>query len=299
MEQSTDINQLPSEVNGGPPPQQIPQQPPIQQQMPEPMNAQHPPQQQQMPPPQQQMSQQPIQPQMPPQQPQMQQQPQPQQAPPIREMPEPMQTQHHEQIQAPPYNPNIGNQEQGQGQGQGQGQIPQPQGGFPPNNPNNVPPTEPLSQEDIERLHQDMKRAGETGITKLPSRDIPQQSTQITMDEQQNPNYIPGHGSNAPSGKYNRDYIEQYDNMESIMAERQQRASRDDRLNQLYEEVQTPVLIIVLFFIFQLPFVNKIFQKYMPKLFIEGKATLGAYILQALLFGGAYYGIRQIMNVFT
>ena len=42
-----------------------------------------------------------------------------------------------------------------------------------------------------------------------------------------------------------------------------------NRLDYLYDELQTPLLICVLFFIFQLPAVNKKLFRYIPTLFIK------------------------------
>jgi len=205
-------------------------------------------------------------------------------------------------VQPQQYNPNTpdvqngpiqSSQTQGQLQGPLQGQ-PQPQA--PVSQPH-VPPSEPLSQEVIQQLIEGVQKASSTGATKLPSRDIPQDTTGVTMDEHQHPNHVPGHGPNAPSSIHNQDYIQQYDTMESMLAERKQRDTKETRLNQLYEEIQTPVLVVVLFFLFQLPFVHKTFQKYLPNLWVEGKPSLGAYLVQASAFGATYYGLRYMIQM--
>lgn len=162
-----------------------------------------------------------------------------------------------------------------------------------------VPPSEPLSQDVIQQLIQGVQQASLSGATKLPSRDIPQDTSSLTMDTEQQPNYVPGHGQNAPPSVHNQDYIEQYDTMETMLTNRKRKDAHQDRLNQLYEEVQTPILVVVLFFIFQLPFVSKTFKAYMPNLWIEGKPTLGAYLVQASLFGATYYGICQGIHLLS
>lgn len=166
-----------------------------------------------------------------------------------------------------------------------------------PNHPQQSPTqSEPLSQEIIQQLIDGVQRASSTGATRLPSRDIPQDTTQMTIDQHQKPNYVPGNGANEPPSIHNRDYIEQYDTMETMLAEQKRREAKTDRLNEIYEEIQTPVLVVVLFFIFQLPFVSKTFQTYTPNLWVEGKPTLGAYLIQASAFGAVYYGISQIIQ---
>lgn len=220
-----------------------------------------------------------------------------------------------EPVQPQSYNPNVSSipPPQQQQQPQHPQQYPQgppPQGQQPTYTPqpmqntqhtqqqtSSVPSSEPLSQEVIQQLMHDVNSASSTGATRLPSRDIPRDTTATTMDEHQQPNYVPGHGFNAPPSVHNQDYIEQHDTMESMLAERNQRTAKEDRLNQLYEDIQTPVLVVVLFFIFQLPFVNKTFQKYLPNLWVEGKPSLGAFLIQASAFGVTYYGIRHVIQV--
>jgi hypothetical protein len=242
-------------------------------------------------------------------QPQLQQMPQAQQVPPpgpqnqIEQGPPPaVETQSKEQLIAPQYNPNPNTEGLQNGPLQNgqqppvasQQNQPQPQSQQPMNG--NVPSTEPLSQEVVQQLIDGVQRAKETGSTRLQSRDIPQDQTQITIDQQQKPNHIAGQGLNeAPK----QDYIRDMNTMETMLSERQRNANKEETLNQFYDEIQTPILIVVLFFIFQLPFVQQKVKLYLPGLFVEGKATLGAYILQALLFGGIYYGIRQVIKIMS
>lgn len=205
------------------------------------------------------------------------------------------------------YNPNTPDLQNGpiQSQQSQQSQQPQPsqqpqqiQPHAPQSQPH-VPPSEPLSQDIIQQLIEGVQKASSTGATKLSSRDIPHDTTQVTMDEQQHPNHVPGHGPNAQPSIHNQDYIEQYDTMETMLANRKRKDTQEERLNRIYEEFQTPILVVVLFFMFQLPFVSKTFKTYMPNLWVEGKPTLGAYIIQASLFGVSYYGIRQVIQLLS
>ena len=42
-------------------------------------------------------------------------------------------------------------------------------------------------------------------------------------------------------------------------------------LNHLYDELTTPILIMILYFIFQLPFLQKLMLKHLPSLFLNDK----------------------------
>lgn len=230
-------------------------------------------------------------------QPQLQSQPQPQPQNKIEQGPPPaVETQSKEQLIAPQYNPNPNVEGMQNGPLQsGQPPIapqnqPQPQQQMT----GNVPSTEPLSQEIVQQLIDGVQRAKETGATKLQSRDIPQDQTQFTIDQHQKTDHVSGQGLNeAPKQDYIRDM-----NMETMLSNKQRNANNEN-LNEFYDEIQTPILIVVLFFIFQLPFVQQKVKLYLPGLFMDGKATLGAYILQAVLFGGSYYGIRQVIHLMS
>lgn len=228
-------------------------------------------------------------------------QPQPQQAP--QQGPPPaVETQSKEQLIAPQYNPNPNTEGMQNGPLQsGQPPMvpqnqPQPQPQPQQQMTGNVPTTEPLSQEVVQQLIEGVQRAKETGATRLQSRDIPQDQTQITIDQHQKPDHVAGQGLNETP---KQDYIREMNTMETMLSEKQRNANKEETLNQFYDEIQTPILIVVLFFIFQLPFVQQKVKVYLPGLFVEGKATLGAYILQAVLFGGTYYGIRQVIQLMS
>lgn len=217
---------------------------------------------------------------------------------PVQQFQEQPQQQKTQPIPSQQYNPNTPDLQNGPIQSQ-HPQHPQPSQQIQPHAPESqphVPSSEPLSQDIIQQLIEGVQKASSTGATKLSSRDIPQDTTQVTMDEQQHPNHVPGHGPNAQSSVHNQDYIEQYDTMETMLANRKRKDTQEERLNRIYEEFQTPILVVVLFFMFQLPFVSKTFKSYMPNLWVEGKPTLGAYIIQASLFGVSYYGIRQVIQ---
>lgn len=214
---------------------------------------------------------------------------------PVQQFQEQPQQQKTQPIPSQQYNPNTPDLQNGPIQSQPSQQI-QPHA---PESQPHVPPSEPLSQDIIQQLIEGVQKASSTGATKLSSRDIPQDTTQVTMDEQQHPNHVPGHGPNAQPSVHNQDYIEQYDTMETMLANRKRKDTQEERLNRIYEEFQTPILVVVLFFMFQLPFVSKTFKTYMPNLWVEGNPTLGAYIMQASLFGVSYYGIRQVIQLLS
>jgi hypothetical protein len=142
-----------------------------------------------------------------------------------------------------------------------------------------------LSQQSINRIVRGIQSAAGTGMTELPSRHIPMETNHVTQDEQVKPNYIP------PAE--NENYIEE-ENIESVIAENNSRQKGTDRLDQMYEEIQLPILIMLLFFIFQLPFVQMKLKSILPSLFMnDGNPTLSGYAFKTLLFGVGFYCLQK------
>ena len=73
-----------------------------------------------------------------------------------------------------------------------------------------------------------------------------------------------------------------------------------NKLDDMYNELQTPILISVLFFLFQLPIVKKLLFDYLPFLFFkDGNINLYGYTFTSILFGLLYYILFKIMNYFS
>ena len=148
-----------------------------------------------------------------------------------------------------------------------------------------MPPTE-LSQQSINRIVRGIQTAADTGMTQLPSRHIPMETHHVVQDEQIKPNYIP------PPKKEN--YIEEEESLEASLAEKHSKQKATDRLDQLYEEIQLPILIMLLFFIFQMPFVQMKLKTALPSLFMkDGNPTLSGYVFKTVLFGLGFYGLQK------
>lgn len=158
------------------------------------------------------------------------------------------------------------------------------------NQPSGNPPlpTE-LSSDSINKIISGIQQASATGMTSLPTSHIPMQTQQITQDPQIQPNYVP------PPAK--TDYIDQHDTMHSLIAQNKNTQKEQDRLDLLYNELQMPVIVMALFFVFQMPFFQKKFKKIFPSLFlVDGNHNLSGYLMKTALFGGLFYGINKATN---
>ena len=151
-------------------------------------------------------------------------------------------------------------------------------------------PTE-LSQESIHQIVQGLQQA--QGGTSLPSRDIPINNQKIVQDEQVKPNFVPQ--------SENNNYIEEESTtMEKMLQENYEKKQQVDRLDSLYEEIQTPLLTSVLFFIFQLPYFQKNMIKYAPSLFTrDGNYNISGYMLKTLMFGVSVYGLSKLTKTLS
>ena len=148
-------------------------------------------------------------------------------------------------------------------------------------------------QRNLNQFVTGLQQASSSGMTALPSRDIPQSQDHLTQDPQMKPNFIP---NNQAMG----DYILNHQTSEDIIRENARRQTKTDSLDELYNEMQIPILIGVLYFLFQLPVVRKNIFKYVPSLFHkDGNYNLSGYILNSVMFAGLYFTMTKGIKHFS
>ena len=144
-------------------------------------------------------------------------------------------------------------------------------------------PTE-LSQQSIQQIVAGLQQA--QGSTGLPIRDLPTNNAHITQDEQIKPNYVP-----KPE---NTNYIENDQEFESLIQQSKNKKVEQDRLDVLYDELQTPIIVMILFFFSQLPIFQKTLAKNLPSLFTrDGNPSFSGYLFKTVVFGIVFYGITK------
>lgn len=125
----------------------------------------------------------------------------------------------------------------------------------------------------------------------MPNRGIPQDTTAFQNDEYMIPNHI-------PNTKLTNDYLRDYETrLEKMSEEHQKQKHREDLVVSTYDEFQTPILIGVMFFLFQLPIINMLIFKYLGFLKIhneDGNMNLYGLMLKSVMFGLFYFGFIKV-----
>jgi hypothetical protein len=149
-----------------------------------------------------------------------------------------------------------------------------------------------LDQTTISQIVNGLQQASATGITQLPSRDIPMNTSGHSNDPYALPNYVP-----IPQQK--NDYIRNYETTEDMIENYSKNSQRQNSLDDMYNEIQTPLLLAVLYFLFQLPFFRKFLFNYFPILFSnDGNLNINGFLFMSILFGLLFYTLNKITNHF-
>jgi hypothetical protein len=157
----------------------------------------------------------------------------------------------------------------------------------PPKQQSIIAPNSPteLSRDSIQQIVAGLQQA--QGGTGLPSRDLSTNNNHITQDEQIKPNYIPK--------TQNSNYIENDQEFETLIEQSKNKKVDQDRLDVLYDELQTPVIVMILFFFFQLPVFQKTLAKNIPSLFSrDGNPSFSGYLFKTIAFGTVFYGLTKL-----
>lgn len=168
--------------------------------------------------------------------------------------------------------------------------------------PTNVNTPLSLDQTTISQIVNGLQQASETGVTKLPSRDIPRNTESIVHDPQIQTNYIPGPNLNqgqTAGTAGTSDYIDN-ENMEDMIQNYNKKINKNDSLEEIYDEMQSPLLLSVLYFLFQLPIFKKILFKYFSILFSkDGNYNINGYLFTSILFGLLFYLLTKVSAFFN
>ena len=153
-------------------------------------------------------------------------------------------------------------------------------------------PSPQLSAEQIQQITQQIQQASQTGGTDLPSRDIPTQTHHLVQDPQIQANYMP------PPPPNTNDYIKEEEARENLLRKKQLQEEAAQREDKIYDELQTPIFAMILFFLFQMPFVRRLMKKNIPTFFhSDNNLTLGGYMFFDIYFWEQFFWSSKIINL--
>lgn len=158
----------------------------------------------------------------------------------------------------------------------------------------NQPPTprqvQPESNNgiDINSFVTGIQEAAASGALQLPSRDIPQSQSHLTNDTQLQPNYIPENRG---------DYINDTYNQEQIINNQNIKQKNTNSMDAIYDDIHVPIILAVIYFVFQLPVIKTNTLKYIPSLFNkDGNFNMLGYSINSLAFASTYYCIIKSLD---
>jgi hypothetical protein len=151
-----------------------------------------------------------------------------------------------------------------------------------------------LDQGTINQIVNSLQQASINGGTQLSSRDIPMTTTGHSNDPEVRPNYIP------PPPPQNMDYIQNYEQPSNMVNTYGKNIQNNNSLDDMYNEIQTPLLIGILYFLFQLPFFRKFLFGYFPILFSsDGNLNINGFLFTSILFGLIFYFFNKTSQYFN
>ena len=117
----------------------------------------------------------------------------------------------------------------------------------------------------------------------------------FTHDDQARPNYVPQPRSVHFSD--NDDYIKDHTSMESIVRANARQSNQLDTLEAIYYDIQTPILVGVMYFIFQMPIFRAQLLHFFPSLFGEdGNFKMIGLTATSAMFAGILFVIMKLLN---
>ena len=177
-----------------------------------------------------------------------------------------------------------------------------PNGGYSTQNPmlqnqnnsgimeNNVQNQVQQQQPNYNELISQIQKAAANGTTALPSRDIPIDPIKVANDNQTQPNYIP-----PPQVQEN--YIKNYETPQQIIEENNKKINATNLYDTLFYEMQLPIIIALLYFLFQLPAVKKYSKNMFPFLFKDdGNPNLYGFIFNSVMFASMVYVLLKALE---
>jgi hypothetical protein len=200
----------------------------------------------------------------------------------------------------------MGMQSQGQTQTQGQGQVYNPNISSLGVNGPMQPPQMQQPSNIMNEMISGLQRASASGMTALPSRDIPMNTSNMMNDAQVKPNFIPTPQTQqaqqvnqfGPRPMPSNNYIEEHE--QDVTSEDKYKKSQiaNSQAENIYKLIQIPVVVGILYFAFQLPVTRKYILKFIPSVFnSDGNYNISGLIFMSALFSLSFFGLSKVLEM--
>lgn len=145
-------------------------------------------------------------------------------------------------------------------------------------------------QQQVHSIVSGIQKAAAAGATQLPSRDMPMDTHAVVVDAAAKPNHIP----EVPM----EDYIQNHDSAASVLQQNTQENNKKNNIEYLLDKAQLPILVSLLFWLFNLPLVKKLFVNYFSFFFKpDGNYNHYGYLGISSVFGLSYAGLIHVLEI--
>ena len=149
-------------------------------------------------------------------------------------------------------------------------------------------PSMTLDQTTINQIVSGIQQARANGATQLQSRDIPINKMQ-NIDEQVQQEYI-------PSANITQDFIQEEEEEEETDNSYFNYEKAKQLLKHNPSEIQISMILSMLYFLLQLPFIKSSLLKFIPSLFFQdGNMNIYGNLFMSILFGIIYYLLKMLL----
>ena len=141
----------------------------------------------------------------------------------------------------------------------------------------------------IDELVNGIEQLRQSGLTSIPTRDIPNHTERNVIDEETLSTYVPTtkRDKTQAKGQAKAQPLNDDDNDED------EYKVKTFSVEGVYEDIQMPIFVGILYFMFQLPVFKKYLFYFFPNLIgLDGNYNLAGYSFISILFALLYYLIN-------
>jgi hypothetical protein len=116
------------------------------------------------------------------------------------------------------------------------------------------------------------------------------------QDEEIQPNYI-------PRVKLTSDYVKDYEDVTNTgIRHHENRKAKTSMVDRILSDLQTPIMVALIFFIFQMPMMTTMLYRNFAFLSVynpDGNVNFYGMILKSVLFGSVFYSLQNTIQYLT